>query len=88
MFCVQGGQFKKDCPKRKKNQGQKESGDVVATGGCESSEVLCVAKDKTSQEWVFDSGCSYNICPHKNWFISYNLGMGFKCYMAIIKHAT
>ena len=24
-----------------------------------------------SEQWVLDSGCSYHMCPHRSWFVTY-----------------
>ena len=28
------------------------------------------------EQWVLDSGCSYHICPHKHWFVTYEKNFG------------
>lgn len=53
VLCARRGTSRKTVPKARKNQGQKENGDVVASEGYESSEVLCVAKDKTESRMGF-----------------------------------
>ena len=27
---------------------------------------------RSRDEWVLDSGCSYHICPHRDWFVTYH----------------
>ena len=72
-MCV--GVMKKDCPDtRKKKQGNQKSqnGDAdVAVEGYDSTDVMCVSDVKIKPKWVLDSGCSFHMCPEKNWFCSY-----------------
>lgn len=37
---------------------------------------MCVSEEKTHHEWVLDSGCSFHMCPNKDWFISYTKNHG------------
>ncbi|MDD0148635.1 hypothetical protein PSY31_23395, partial [Shigella flexneri] len=33
------------------------------------AEVLMVStKNKSNNEWVLDTGCSYHMCPNRSWF--------------------
>ena len=28
------------------------------------------------EQWVLDSGCSYHMCPHRHWFVTYEKKFG------------
>jgi len=45
----------------------------VAEEASTSHELLSITVlDARSQdEWVLNSGCSYHICPHRDWFVTY-----------------
>jgi len=44
---------------------------VVAQEGYDSAEVLVVSEEDSQKEWIFDSGCSFHMCPNKGWFENY-----------------
>ncbi|XP_073136937.1 uncharacterized protein [Henckelia pumila] len=47
----------------------KETGDVsVASDGYESSNVLLDAITESNKNWIMDSGFSFHMSPHRNWF--------------------
>lgn len=33
--------------------------------------VLAVTEHDSSEEWILDSGCSYHMCPNKDWIANY-----------------
>jgi len=33
------------------------------------------------EQWVLDSGCSYHMCPHRHWFVTYERKFGGKVLM-------
>ena len=81
FICGSEDHIKKECPeykKKKKSREQKnQSGDAdVVSEGYESVEVMCVSVEKTHHEWVLDFGCSFHICPNKDWFVSYTKNHG------------
>ena len=78
--CHKFGHYKKDCFKlkekenvRRKSQVEKYSVVSVAEEASTSHKVLLVTVlDAPSRyEWVLDSCCSYHICPHRDWFVTY-----------------
>ena len=41
---------------------------VVVEEGYESSEVLVVSTIESDRNWILDSGCSFYMTPHRDWF--------------------
>ncbi|KAH9679839.1 hypothetical protein KPL71_026297 [Citrus sinensis] len=76
-FCQKEGHYIKDCFEKKKLEKlQKESSgkaDIASVdeGESEDADVLIAADKKSSGEWILDSGCSFHMCPHKDFFVSF-----------------
>lgn len=70
-FCTKQGHLKKDCYAYKKKQAQKnpkpDATEIIEK--CEGAEVLNVIDTITGNDWILDSGCSFHMCPHKQWFM-------------------
>ena len=49
---------------------------VEDSEGYESAGVLVVSTTRNEKEWVIDSGCSYHMCPNKEYFESLELRQG------------
>ena len=58
---------------RRKSQDEKFSVVSVAEKASTSHEVLSVTvfDTRSRDEWILDSDCSYQICPHRGWFVTY-----------------
>ncbi|XP_020581381.1 uncharacterized protein LOC110025306 [Phalaenopsis equestris] len=69
--CHKDGHFKRNCPDRK-NKYQEESEEPgeasVVSDDYDSAEALVITEFESSKEWILDSGCSFHMCPHKDWF--------------------
>ena len=76
-LCQKEGHYIKDCFEKKKLEKlQKESSgkaDVVSVdeGESEDADVLIATDKKSSGEWILDSGCSFHMCPHKDFFVTF-----------------
>lgn len=71
--------MKRDCMKRKEDIKRKEAGkayeeaSVVDSSDRYDANVLSISsgKNQFTDSWILDSGCSYYMCPNRNWFESY-----------------
>ena len=43
----------------------------IDEGESEDADVLIAADKKFSGEWILDSGCSFHMCPQKDFFITF-----------------
>ncbi|WVZ05356.1 hypothetical protein V8G54_018702 [Vigna mungo] len=63
------GHIKKFCPEKGKAGRPQETADVAeASEGYESAGVLVASSEDPQRSWVMDSGCSYHMCPVKEFF--------------------
>ena len=76
-YCNKTGHLKKDCWKRqesKKDESKSEANSVKSSDSGMIDEVLYVCNiSECNEEWLLDSGASHHICPHKDWFVSYQI---------------
>lgn len=68
------GHLKKDCYSWKRKMSMQgfnsgsSSGSAEFVTKCDDSEVLNVVEVELEQFWILDSGCSFHMCPYKEWF--------------------
>ncbi|KAL8539816.1 hypothetical protein ACS0TY_001427 [Phlomoides rotata] len=62
--CNKIGHLKKNCLEKKGNKGDTADA-AVAEEGYNSAEVLTISADRMNDEWVLDSGCSFQLCPNE-----------------------
>ncbi|KAG8484503.1 hypothetical protein CXB51_023752 [Gossypium anomalum] len=68
-FCSEKGHWKKNCSKLQK--GKAISNACVAEHDEESDfSLVGMAMACHTDEWILDSGCTYHMCPDKDWFSS------------------
>lgn len=72
-YCKEKGHWKNDCPKKKKQQEKSGTAAVAESGTNSEDDIALVADEQTHHNdvWVLDSGASYHICPHREWFTTY-----------------
>uniref|UniRef100_A0A1D1Z793 Retrovirus-related Pol polyprotein from transposon TNT 1-94 n=1 Tax=Anthurium amnicola TaxID=1678845 RepID=A0A1D1Z793_9ARAE len=74
-YCKEEGHWKADCPKLKEKIKRKQKEHVEASVVSDSEkegEVLTVSSGMDfSDDWILVYGCSYHMCPHREWFESY-----------------
>ncbi|KAL5804932.1 hypothetical protein ACOSQ3_031732 [Xanthoceras sorbifolium] len=83
-FCHEKGHWKRDCPKLQKKNKSKTSFDAcVAKQGDIKSDFALVSSSLSDyyDEWMLDSGCTYHMCPNKEWFSSFKELEGEVVYM-------
>ncbi|KAK5773311.1 hypothetical protein PVK06_049617 [Gossypium arboreum] len=68
-FCREKGHWKKNCPKLQKAKAISNA--CVAEHDEESDfSLVGMAMACQTDEWILDSGCTYHMCPNKDWFSS------------------
>ena len=78
FYCKKDGHFKKDCNKRKQDREKKEGKRIdqagVADSGADDGDLLNVSSgaDNGEDSWIMDSGCSFHMCPNKEWLHKYH----------------
>lgn len=70
------GHWKRDCLEKVKKYFVDTL--VQNKSSSENNLVLTVGEplQQHSKQWVLDSGCSYHMCPHRNWFVTYEKSGG------------
>ena len=68
-FCREKGHWKKNCPKLQKRE--KAVSDACVAEGADDDDLALVGSCSTlhSDEWLMDSGCTFHMCPIKEWFV-------------------
>ncbi|KAK9190434.1 hypothetical protein WN943_019039 [Citrus x changshan-huyou] len=73
-FCQREGHYIKDCFEKKKlKKLQKETNGKTAVASedeedAEGADVLIAAEKQPTAEWILDFGCSFHMCPNKEFF--------------------
>ena len=73
-YCGKERHVRKYCYelKRKNQENSNNDGDAaVAFKSFEPSEVLNVSTEDIKSEWILDSGCSFHMCPGREWFTEF-----------------
>ena len=77
-YCKKLGHVKADCYKlRNKRAAESNEEDVaganlVDEGGDDFLLVSTSDNSKLTSEWILDSGCSFHMCPNREWFSTYS----------------
>ena len=81
-YCKKKGHIKSECYKlqnknKRDNENQKgkqpeKSGEADVAEENSYGELLIVSNDsQTNQDWILDSGCTFHMCPNRDWFSTY-----------------
>lgn len=84
-YCKKLGHEISDCFQLKRKQEKKENNGDTGRPHIKSAEasiaqsdygddvsLLAASTEKGKAEWILDSGCTYHMCPHRDWFTTYN----------------
>ncbi len=77
-YCKKLGHIKADCYKlRNKRAAESNEEDVAGANLADESgdDFLLVStsdNSKLTSEWILDSGCSFHMCPNREWFSTYS----------------
>ncbi|KAK3010846.1 hypothetical protein RJ639_011525 [Escallonia herrerae] len=82
-YCHKEGHYRKNCPERKgkKKDNSKTADPGVVEDNFDSADVLSVTISSSDGGWILDMGCSYHMCPNRNWFVTYRSFDGGKVLM-------
>ncbi|KAK3038197.1 hypothetical protein RJ639_030304 [Escallonia herrerae] len=82
-YCHNEGHYRKDCPERKgkKKNNSKTDGAGVVEDNSDGVDVLSVTISSSDGGWILDTGCSYHMCPNRDWFATYRSFDGGKVLM-------
>ncbi|KAK2974126.1 hypothetical protein RJ640_025475 [Escallonia rubra] len=77
------GHYRKDCPERKgkKKNNSKTADAGVVEDNSDGMDVLSVTISSSDEGWILDTGCSYHMCPNRDWFAIYHSFDGGKVLM-------
>ena len=76
-YCKEPGHVRSKCDKLQKKRENKVTPQNEETAQAsvaeERADVLFVTEDRfnSNNEWIMDTGCSYHMCPNRDWFSTY-----------------
>nr|CDN96898.1 putative Ty-1 copia retrotransposon [Phaseolus vulgaris] len=83
-FCHEKGHWKKDCPKLQKKEKVPQDANVAECKSDVESDISLIVSLSASSypdEWILDSGCTYHMCPIRDWFFEFQELDGGVVYM-------
>ncbi|KAK3003807.1 hypothetical protein RJ639_018965 [Escallonia herrerae] len=82
-YCHREGHYRKDCLERKgkKKDNSKTADAGVVEDNFDGADVHSITISSSDEEWILDTGCSYHICPNRDWFATYHSFDGGKVLM-------
>ncbi|KAK3017138.1 hypothetical protein RJ639_006140 [Escallonia herrerae] len=82
-YCHKEGHYRKDCPEHKwKKKDNSKTADVgVVEDNSDGPDVLSVTICSSDGGWILNMGCSYHMCPNRDWFVTYRSFDGGKVLM-------
>ncbi|GKV29673.1 hypothetical protein SLEP1_g59547 [Rubroshorea leprosula] len=72
--CNETRHFKKNCPKLKKKKVEKSGDANIASCSDHLDDedcVLSISTNSSGEAWILDLGCSFHVCPRRDWFETY-----------------
>ncbi|KAK2993754.1 hypothetical protein RJ640_002968 [Escallonia rubra] len=81
--CHKEGHYRKDCSERKwkKKDNSKMTDAGVVEDNSNDADVLSVTISSSDEGWILDTGCSYHMCPNRDWFATHRSFDGGKFLM-------
>ena len=74
FHCNKVGHLKKNCFALKNlSKAENPESNVASTSTGFTSEVLNVSDISCHDNWILDTGCSFHMCPNKDWFSDFKL---------------
>lgn len=70
-YCKEPGHWKNKCPKNPKASNANIAQQDTKYDSEEDLALAAVDMPSPSDRWILDSGCSYHMCPNRDWFTSY-----------------
>lgn len=75
-YCHKKRHIRMNCPKLKENKGIKAKSSDAASVMKEKLDIdmvlsVTISDERSPDEWIYDSGCSYHMCPNWDWFLTY-----------------
>lgn len=71
-YCHQKGHWKADCPAKKKVNDTEDSNANITLEEDIDLAFIGSSLDIYPDEWIFDTGCSYHMCPNRDLFSSFD----------------
>ncbi|KAK3042425.1 hypothetical protein RJ639_000149 [Escallonia herrerae] len=73
-YCHKEGHYRKDCTERKekKKDNSKTADSGLVKDNSDGVNFLSVTISSSDGEWILNTGCSYHICPKRDWFATYH----------------
>lgn len=81
FHCNKPGHLRKNCYSRLKKQKQLSTENPQSINKNNVSEVLVSSVHRNCHEWIVDSGCSFHMCPYKEWFTDYQVVKAASVFM-------
>ena len=77
-YCKKPGHIKKNCFSWKRKQAAEgtDQGSTDVVQEEQQMQVMNIVEGEMGESWIVDSGCSFHICSHKDWFDTFEPSQG------------